>query len=73
MLEPGTYRNGRDAVIVVERVLVEIGTHVVSSEVVYAAHTVDSTGTLPDEGLIVTEHALHDAGYQRLSPLAARS
>jgi hypothetical protein len=62
MLELGTYRNDCDAVIVVERLL--DGTRP-ASEDVYAARTVDTTGALPDEGLLVTEHALHDAGYRR--------
>ncbi|KQO64760.1 hypothetical protein [Curtobacterium sp. Leaf261] len=68
MLEPGTYRNERDAVIVVERVLVGVGAHGSGSggELVYAARAVDTTGTMPDEGLLVTEHALHDAGYRLL-------
>jgi hypothetical protein len=66
MLEPGTYQNECDAVIVVERVLAGIGARSTGGELVYAARTVDTTGNLPDEGLLVTEHALHDAGYQRL-------
>ncbi|MFZ7088674.1 hypothetical protein [Curtobacterium sp. RRHDQ10] len=61
MLELGTYRNECDAVIVVERLLADGRA---AREDVYAARTVDITGALPDEGLLVTEHALHDAGYR---------